>query len=150
MPVTPFKHKMFSISFGLNSSRVRELEKQLDCLQSNYDYVSEELGNLEAQAEHNITVQHQLIRKNLNEPFEPQLRDDLPEDLLETFRCPITMEIMEDPWMDYEGNTYEKNAILDALERERISPITRSSLVPVSNQLFPNRALKHIIDSMRK
>jgi hypothetical protein len=141
---------MFSISFGLNSSRVRELEKQLDCLQSNYDYVSEELGNLEAQAEHNITVQHQLIRKNLNEPFEPQLRDDLPEDLLETFRCPITMEIMEDPWMDYEGNTYEKNAILDALERERISPITRSSLVPVSNQLFPNRALKHIIDSMRK
>ena len=150
MPVTPFKHKMFSISFGLNSSRVRELENQLDCLQSNYDYVSEELGNLEAQAEHNITVQHQLIRKNLNEPFEPQLRDDLPEDLLETFRCPITMEIMEDPWMDYEGNTYEKNAILDALERERISPITRSSLVPVSNQLFPNRALKHIIDSMRK
>ena len=141
---------MFSISFGLNSSRVRELEKQLDCLQSNYDYVSEELGNLEAQAEHNITVQHQLIRKNLNEPFEPQLRDDLPEDLLETFRCPITMEKMEDPWMDYEGNTYEKNAILDALERERISPITRSSLVPVSNQLFPNRALKHIIDSMRK
>lgn len=150
MPVTSFKHKMFSISFGLNSSRVRELEKQLDCLQSNYDYVSEELSNLEAQAEHNITVQHQLIRKNLNEPVEPQLRDDLPEDLLETFRCPITMEIMEDPWMDYEGNTYEKNAILDALERERISPITRSSLVPVSNQLFPNRALKHIIDSMRK
>ena len=141
---------MFSISFGLNSSRVRELEKQLDCLQSNYDYVSEELGNLEAQVEQNTTVQHQLIRKNLNQPVEPELRDDLPEDLLETFRCPITMEIMEDPWMDYEGNTYEKNAILDALERERISPITRSSLVPVSNQLFPNRALKHTIDSMRK
>ena len=141
---------MFSISFGLNSSRVRELEKQLDCLQSNYDYVSEELGNLEAQAEQNTTVHHQLIRKNFNEPVEPELRDDLPEDLLETFRCPITMEIMEDPWMDYEGNTYEKNAILDALERERISPITRSSLVPVSNQLFPNRALKHTIDSMRK
>ena len=141
---------MFSISFGLNSSHVRELEKQLNCLQSNYDYVSEELGNLEAQAEQNITVHHQLIRKNLNEPVEPELRDDLPEDLLETFRCPITMEMMEDPWMDYEGNTYEKNAILDALERERISPITRSSLVPVSNQLFPNRALKHTIDSMRK
>ena len=141
---------MFSISFGLNSSRVRELEKQLDCLQSNYDYVSEELGNLEAQVEQNTTVQHQLIRKNLNQPVEPELRDDLPEDLLETFRCPITMEIMEDPWMDYEGNTYEKNAILDALERERISPITRSSLVPVSNQLFPNRALKNTIDSMRK
>ena len=139
---------MFSISFGLNSSRVRELEKQLDCLQSNYDYVSEELGNLEAQQ--NTTLHHQLIRKNAQDPVEPQLRDGLPEDLLDTFRCPITMEIMEDPWMDYEGNTYEKNAILDALERERISPITRSSLVPVSNQLFPNRALKHTIDSMRK
>ncbi len=133
------------------SSRVRDLEKQLDCLQSNYDFVSEELGNIEAQVEQNQTsVQHKVVQKNTNDPVEPQLRDNLPEDLLETFRCPITMEIMEDPWMDYEGNTYEKNAILDALERERISPITRSSLVPVSNQLFPNRALKHTIDSMRK
>ena len=133
------------------SSRVRDLEKQLDCLQSNYDFVSEELGNIEAQVQHNqTTVHNQVIQKNPNDPVEPQLRDDLPEDLLETFRCPITMEIMEDPWMDYEGNTYEKNAILDALQRERISPITRNSLVPVSNQLFPNRALKHTIDSMRK
>ena len=141
---------MFSISFGIVTPRERELQKQLNCLQSNYDYVSEELGNLEEQVGQNTTIQHQLIRKNLTEPVEPQLRDGLPEDLLETFRCPITMCVMEDPWMDYEGNTYEKNAILDALERERISPLTRKSLIPVSNQLFPNRALKNAIDSMRK
>ena len=133
------------------SNRVRELEKKLDCLQSNFDYVSDELVNLEAQIGNNqITLEHQLIQKNSQQPVEPELRDNIPEDILDSFRCPITLTVMDDPWMDYEGNTYEKNAILEALENECISPITRNPLMAVSNQLFPNRALKNTIDSMRK
>ena len=135
----------------LSSNQVRNLEKQLDCLQSNFDYVSDELVNLEAQIGNNqITLEHQLIQKNYQQPVEPELRDDIPEYILDTFRCPITLTVMEDPWMDYEGNTYEKNAILEALDNEYISPITRNPLMPVSNQLFPNRALKDTIDSFRK
>ena len=133
------------------SNRVRDLEKQLDCLQSNFDYVNDELVNLEAQiGDNQITLKHKLIQKNSQQPVEPELRDDIPENLLDTFRCPITLAVMEDPWVDYEGNTYEKNAILEVLETECISPITRNPLMSVSNQLFPNRALKNTIDSLRK
>ena len=56
---------------------------------------------------------------------------------------------MEDPWMDYEGNTYEKNAILESLEREHTSPLTRNPLFPISTQLFPNRTIKTLIDNLR-
>ena len=53
--------------------------------------------------------------------------------------CPITQDIMSDPVIDPEGNSYERNAILEALAIKNESPITRSTLR--TDQLIPNRAL---------
>lgn len=67
--------------------------------------------------------------------------DDEDED--EDFVCPISQEIMKDPWMDPEGNSYEKEKIFEWLEKNSTSPITRNALK--KDQLAPNRVLKRLI-----
>ena len=61
-----------------------------------------------------------------------------------SFKCCITHEIMQDPVVDKEGNTYEKAAIEKWLLTKSTSPITRSPLT--LSDLTPNRALKNVIE----
>lgn len=61
--------------------------------------------------------------------------------LLDLFKCPITLEIMKDPVICEDGYTYERESILNL--SNPISPITRQ---PIStSNLVPNRILKEII-----
>tara|TARA_Y100001954_G_C15461908_1_gene431294 strand:- start:50 stop:565 length:516 start_codon:yes stop_codon:yes gene_type:complete len=73
----------------------------------------------------------------------------LPPNLVDSLSCPITHEIIHDPWIDYEGNTYEKTAILEHLKKSKTSPITRNPLDATPQFLFPNRQLYNIIQSLR-
>ncbi|CAF4232135.1 unnamed protein product, partial [Rotaria socialis] len=66
----------------------------------------------------------------------------------ETFICPITHELMVDPVIDGDGNSYERGAIEDWLQRNGTSPITRVPLL--ASDLRPNRALKTAIDEYRR
>jgi len=61
----------------------------------------------------------------------------------EALICPITGEIMCDPVMDQEGNSYDKAAILEWLSKNASSPITRNPLR--IDQLTPNRALRDVL-----
>lgn len=63
------------------------------------------------------------------------------------FLCPITLEVMTDPVMDPEGNTFERSAIMEWLQMKNISPISRN---PVRvDQLVPNRNLKALIQEFQ-
>tara|TARA_B110000259_G_scaffold41634_1_gene47916 strand:- start:2626 stop:4887 length:2262 start_codon:yes stop_codon:yes gene_type:complete len=62
-----------------------------------------------------------------------------------SFFCPITHNIMTNPYIDNEGNSYEYDAICKWLERNSTSPITRNTLI--LSHLKPNRALFDIINS---
>ena len=64
----------------------------------------------------------------------------------QSFKCPITLQIMRDPVIDPEGNTYERSAIESHLQRSQTSPMTRSPLTV--GMLQPNRALKETIESI--
>jgi hypothetical protein len=64
-----------------------------------------------------------------------------------SFYCPITRELMVDPVIDPEGNSYEKQAIEDWIHQNGRSPITRTVLS--TNDLRPNRALKIAINEYR-
>ncbi|CAF2458351.1 unnamed protein product [Rotaria sp. Silwood2] len=64
-----------------------------------------------------------------------------------TFFCPITHELMIDPVIDPDGNSYERHAIVDWLQQNGTSPITRAHLS--GSDLRPNRALKSAIDEYR-
>jgi hypothetical protein len=63
------------------------------------------------------------------------------------FVCPLTLEVMVDPVLDGEGNTYERKALLEWLKiYHQQSPISRQPL----NQKFlvPNIALRDVINGV--
>eukprot|EP01022_Parablepharisma_sp_SALTPOND_P028415 TRINITY_DN70930_c1_g1_i1.p1 TRINITY_DN70930_c1_g1~~TRINITY_DN70930_c1_g1_i1.p1 ORF type:complete len:735 (+),score=55.14 TRINITY_DN70930_c1_g1_i1:89-2293(+) len=68
------------------------------------------------------------------------------EALPKEFYCPITQELMKDPVIGPDGQTYERSAITDWLKTHGTSPITREPMDP--KQLVPNRALKATIEDM--
>lgn len=68
-------------------------------------------------------------------------------EILDSFYCPITQEIMTDPVICPEGHSFERNAIMTWLSKNPISPITRTKLEAF--RLRPNRALKESIDNIR-
>ena len=86
-------------------------------------------------------------------PFLRRFRRNTPTEVFSTmsteplpcFLCAITYEVMENPVIDREGNTYEHEAILKWLERHSTSPITRNPLSVI--ELVPNRALKEAIET---
>lgn len=60
-----------------------------------------------------------------------------------SFKCPLTLEIMFDPVLDAEGNTYERRALLEWLKHNCTSPVSRQ---PLSDRmLVPNMALREAI-----
>lgn len=61
--------------------------------------------------------------------------------------CPISGCPVTDPVVDPDGNTYERQYILEWLERQGTSPLTRKPMR--DDQLVPNRAVKALVDSMR-
>jgi hypothetical protein len=66
--------------------------------------------------------------------------------LLQTVNCPITLELMQDPVFDSDGNSYERVAILKHLAINATSPMSRRPLTAAS--LRPNRALKDMIQQL--
>jgi hypothetical protein len=67
----------------------------------------------------------------------------MTDSISQTFICPITHEIMEEPVIDNEGNSYDNYAITNWLENNNTSPITRNYLH--ISHLKPNRALTEAI-----
>ena len=59
------------------------------------------------------------------------------------FLCPISMELMEDPVLCADGQTYERKHIMEWLQRSPTSPITRQPLD--ARMIHPNYALKSSI-----
>lgn len=62
----------------------------------------------------------------------------------EVFLCPLTYEEFEDPVITPSGMTYERCAIVRALQAKAEDPLTRLPLT--ADDLIPNRALKEAID----
>lgn len=71
-------------------------------------------------------------------------------ELLELFSslliCPITQQIMVDPVITSDGQTYEREAIEQWLTTSRKSPLTNVFLA--NSTLIPNIALKNIIENI--
>ena len=63
------------------------------------------------------------------------------------FICPLSLNIMEDPVIDPEGNSYERSVIETWLRVNGTSPITRGPLTPA--MLCPNKALKNAIENYK-
>jgi small GTP-binding protein len=62
--------------------------------------------------------------------------------------CPITKYLMNDPVVMPDGHTYERGALVQWLERNPVSPITRQPMG--IGDIRPNHALKGVIDRYRR
>ncbi|KAL4466107.1 hypothetical protein ABPG74_004344 [Tetrahymena malaccensis] len=68
-------------------------------------------------------------------------------DLPDSYFCPLTHQIMDEPTTAGDGQTYEKLAIENFIKQKGVSPITGKELD--INQLQENKELKNEIDSIR-
>ena len=76
------------------------------------------------------------------------LRSHSDEGFPEEFQCLLSYEIMTDPVMTLNGNTYERVAIEEWINRNGTCPMTRE---PLSiSDLRPNRTLRDMIESARR
>jgi len=66
-----------------------------------------------------------------------------PDKILDEYICPITGEILYDPVMSEDGNTFERIAIECWFEKHDTSPVTNLKLN--SKNLIPNKTLKKLI-----
>ncbi|CAF4034564.1 unnamed protein product, partial [Rotaria magnacalcarata] len=58
--------------------------------------------------------------------------------------CPITLELFKDPVLAQDGHTYERQAIVEWIQKKGRSPITDQ---PLSlEHLYPNHAIKKAVD----
>ncbi|CAF1456068.1 unnamed protein product, partial [Rotaria sordida] len=70
---------------------------------------------------------------------------DKPDDSL---LCPITLGLFRDPVLAQDGHTYEREAIVEWIQKEGRSPITDQ---PLSlEHLYPNYAIKKAVDHFEK
>eukprot|EP00941_MAST-03F_sp_MAST-3F-sp1_P002962 g2962.t1 len=69
-------------------------------------------------------------------------KESIPDHLC----CPISFELMDDPVIDPNGDSYERANILAWIEKAGTSPITGKPLK--KEDLRPNRALKQVIESL--
>ena len=70
------------------------------------------------------------------------------EELTRELFCPITKELMEEPVIAADGNTYELKAMAQWLNAHNTSPLTNVALD--CKTLFLNLAVKRILNKMKE
>jgi hypothetical protein len=86
------------------------------------------------------SLSNMLPESTANEPLFRALNDAL--------YCPITFNLMHEPVIDPEGNTFEKVAVENWIRVNQNSPITRADLQ--IDQLYPNTAIKFLLDQEKE
>lgn len=89
-----------------------------------------------SQVEHS---EEEKVLKNRMNALKGLFKGKIPTE----FFCPITQEILIDPVMVQDGNTYERKAIELWFQKHSTSPLTNEVLI--SKNLLPNLALKKLI-----
>jgi len=103
--------------------------------------ISEEI--LENVATHQSVLEAELAEHRAEIERLRITRDEMPEDLC----CPITCELMKDPVITADGDTFERCAIEQWLSTgARTSPTTNEPLDNLT--LIPNHVAKRLITSL--
>ena len=66
-------------------------------------------------------------------------------DLQPFFKCPISLEVMVDPVVGEDGQTYEREALARWLSEKSSSPLTGQ---PMGTRMVPNHAVKSMIANL--
>eukprot|EP01028_Stygiella_incarcerata_P000956 TRINITY_DN1152_c1_g1_i1.p2 TRINITY_DN1152_c1_g1~~TRINITY_DN1152_c1_g1_i1.p2 ORF type:complete len:114 (-),score=46.73 TRINITY_DN1152_c1_g1_i1:205-546(-) len=89
-----------------------------------------------------IIASHQEFIQEQHRRFE-----DILSSLSDIVKCPILMEVMEDPVMADDHHTYERSAIAQWIETRGTSPLTRERISAV---LRPNMIVRQLVEELKK
>lgn len=99
---------------------------------------------------------HQMAKKAVNDYFTDTASTANPDDnesqvedqwdaLSEGYYCPITFNIVHDPVVGPDGNTYERVAVENWIRIHGTSPVTRN---PMSiEEMYPNHAIRNLLET---
>ena len=74
----------------------------------------------------------------------PQIVAPLSDKTMQNISCPISQDVMQYPVCTPDGNTYDRDHIIEWIKRNHTCPLTR---LPLNiNDLVPNKSLKCIIE----
>lgn len=71
----------------------------------------------------------------------------MDEYIKESIYCPISSQIFLEPVVAEDGNIYEKDLIIDWIEKYHNSPITRQSM---SSKVYPSKFIKNLVEEYLK
>jgi len=77
----------------------------------------------------------------------PMVTDKVPKYNIDTFTCPLSLEIFVDPVVAIDGYTYERKYIENWFVKHDSSPMTQATLQ--SKILIPNIIMRPILDCIR-
>ena len=146
--VTPNELGMAKIPFAARKPLLKLLQHAQPALQRT---PSAEAAAVAWQPEVQRAVLEQVLQENKalaarlsqQHGLEQDRRATVPDEYL----CPITCEVMEDPVIAEDGQTYEREAIATWVASAGTSPITRQWM---ANIFFPNRTVKGMIAKWRE
>ena len=85
------------------------------------------------------------LRMSLKQILETStLPNEEWQPLSDAFYCPITFNLMFEPVIDPEGNTFERVAVEDWIRVNGMSPVTRTPIKV--EDLYPNKAYSALLD----
>ncbi|KAL9647985.1 hypothetical protein ABK040_016676 [Willaertia magna] len=84
-----------------------------------------------------------LMMMNNNNQNLLEKEQNIRQSLMQSLTCPITREVFRDPVTISDGNTYEREAIINWFKVSDISPLTREKLN--KQIIIPNRMLQSIV-----
>ncbi|XP_039069062.1 putative E3 ubiquitin-protein ligase LIN-1 [Hibiscus syriacus] len=147
LPISPSKSNDHSISSADSNGEVIEMPKSCRKndgrpLSTSYDYVNIRTSENSFQNESD-EGSLSYVSLPLSEKLTPHSK------ALKDFVCPITGQIFNDPVTLETGQTYERKAIEEWLNRGNTCPITRQ---PLSSNVLPktNYVLKRLITSWKE
>ena len=107
--------------------------------------IDEELSMLGDSLRSKLLRMQRSMKSNLSKLLEQSVIPSKDHRVLpDAYYCPITFELMNNPMIDKEGNTYDRRAIKKWIKSNHDSPLTRSPLR--YDELYPNLALKELLD----
>eukprot|EP01083_Nonionella_stella_P088321 246064_1 len=92
-------------------------------------------------------------RTNADNDIEGMIEETYNVDIPDRFKCGLTKQIMDHPVIAFDGNTYDRDAIILYLKQHHKSPVTNEACVgddETSFMLFDDEKLKREINIFKK
>mmetsp|Transcript_30890 Transcript_30890/g.47354 ORF Transcript_30890/g.47354 Transcript_30890/m.47354 type:complete len:519 (+) Transcript_30890:82-1638(+) len=115
-------------------------DQEICLLEQRLDDLLRDSGTMRESAKSAIEIKTEFMKQIKDAPLELLEDDHYDDSIPSQLRCPITLELMTEPVVASDGNTYEKHALDRWFTKHTVSPLTGAPLPTL--EYFPCHALR--------